>query len=72
MNFTYTHTFVTLGVSKRTFEEIRKKLEAAAHGHAITDHHAYGKVIDMHGLAIGHIPKRKKRDTPKRSRRSGN
>jgi hypothetical protein len=53
------HTFVTLDVSRRTFEEIAEKLKAAGYEHAFIVHQAHsrsmnvgGDTIDMHGLAI--------------------
>jgi hypothetical protein len=41
-----THTFAILLVSRRTFEEIARKLREAGHEQAFND------VIDMHGIAI--------------------
>ena len=51
----YTHTYVTLGVSRAVFEEIRDKLKDAEYGHAFEFHkHDDDEpyLIDMHGLAL--------------------
>ena len=42
-----THTYAILEVSPETYEEIKKKLEAASYQHAF-----HGDVIDMHGIAL--------------------
>lgn len=47
-----THTYVVLQISKRAFEEIRKKLLEAGYQHAMHDDEEHGVLIDMHGLAI--------------------
>jgi ribA/ribD-fused uncharacterized protein len=55
-----THTFVTLDVSRRTFEEIAEKLKAAGYEHAFIGEAdssrkmflSQGLTIDMHGLGI--------------------
>jgi hypothetical protein len=44
---TATHTYVVLEVSKRAFEEIKKKLKEAGYQHTFHD-----GLIDMHGIAI--------------------
>jgi len=44
-----THTYVTLGVSKAAFDEIKKKLEDADYLHAFN---AYHDEIDMTGIAL--------------------
>jgi hypothetical protein len=42
-----THTYAILDVSKKTFDEIRAKLDAAGYQHAFDR-----DVIDMHGIAL--------------------
>jgi len=43
-----THTYVTLPVSRTTYDEIAEKLRAAGYDHAFD---ADG-LIDMHGIAL--------------------
>ncbi len=51
-----THTFVTLTVSKQTYDEIKKKLMKADYTHVLTEvHHPNQKpqeCIDMHGIGL--------------------
>jgi hypothetical protein len=42
-----THTYAILPVSKRAYDEIRAKLEAADYHHAF-----HGELIDMCGIAL--------------------
>ena len=51
MSGTHTHTFVTLEVSKETFEEIAKKLITADYLHTFHETEG-GRVIDMHGIGL--------------------
>jgi hypothetical protein len=52
----YTHTYVTLAVSKAAFDEIKDKLYEAGYAHAFEFHKhvedAEPYLIDMHGLAL--------------------
>lgn len=57
MGLTVTHTFATLAVSKRTFEEIRRKLKNANYDHSFIDE----ETIDMHGIGLVVVPKRVKK-----------
>ena len=46
-----THTYIILRISKRAFNEIKKKLADAGYEH--TFHQENGEtVIDMHGIAV--------------------
>ena len=49
LNRTHTYTYALLEVSEDAFNEIAEKLKAEGYGHAFND---YGRVIDMHGLAL--------------------
>lgn len=53
-----TYTFATLEVSKETFDEIHKLLDAAGYEHSFHDY-PDGRVIDMHGIGL------KKKSEPK-------
>ena len=44
-----THTYVTLGISKAAFDEIKTKLLAADYGHCFNRD---GTEIDMTGIAV--------------------
>lgn len=44
---TSTYTYVTLGVSRKAYDEIAEKLHAAGYDHAFN-----GDLIDMHGIAL--------------------
>jgi hypothetical protein len=46
-----THTYVILELSKKSFEEIKKKLSDAGYQHAFDEQDGQ-LVIDMHGLAV--------------------
>jgi len=46
-----THTYVVMEVSKKTFREIKKKLEIAEYFHAIHNHGGQ-EFLDMHGIAL--------------------
>lgn len=65
-----THTYSVLGVSKRTYNEIRAKLKAAHYEHAFQRTTSFTQsgtgldvaeeeVIDMHGIALGVEPPRR-------------
>jgi hypothetical protein len=55
-----THTFATLPVSKRTFEEIHRKLKAASYDHSFIDE----ETIDMDGIGITYTPPTPKKKKP--------
>lgn len=46
---THTHTYVTLEVSAKAFDEVRDKLKAAGYDHVFMNG---GKEIDMQGIAL--------------------
>lgn len=45
------HTFVTVAVSARTYDEVAELLQEAGYGHAFM-RHIEPPMIDMHGLAL--------------------
>ncbi len=48
-----THTYAILKVSRKTYREIKEKLEAAGYQHAFHDDgDEDGVVIDMHGIGL--------------------
>lgn len=47
-----THTYVFMQVSKRTYEEIKKKLLDAGYDQALQEDSERGIVLDMHGIAL--------------------
>jgi len=47
------HTYAVMEVSKKTFREIKKKLEIAEYFDAIQqDRHYRSELLDMHGIAL--------------------
>lgn len=50
-----THTYAVLGVSKETYQEIRRSLDEAGYSGQFHDNQD-GEVIDMHGIAIKERP----------------
>ena len=55
-----THTFAELAVSKRTFDEISRKLKAARYDHSFIDE----ETIDMQGIGITYTPPTPKKKKP--------
>lgn len=53
---TCTHTFATLEISAPAFYEIKKKLKDAGYDHVFVE----DNVIDMHGIGLIPVPKKKK------------
>lgn len=49
---THTHTYVTMEVSAKAYDEIKQKLLDAGYDHAITGQGREKDVIDMHGIAL--------------------
>lgn len=47
-----THTFVTLGLSKLAYDEIRMKLLDAEYDHAFQYKDTPDELIDMQGIAV--------------------
>lgn len=52
MAHTSTHTYVTMPVTQRTFDEIFDKLQAAGYAGQIHEQDGNKWLIDMHGLAL--------------------
>lgn len=44
-----THTYATMDVSAKTFDEIAGLLKAAGYDHGM---HDFGRIIDMHGIGL--------------------
>lgn len=55
-----TYIYVFMQVSKRTYDEIKKKLLDAGYDHALHHDTERGEVLDMHGIALAKLDKGEK------------